>query len=151
MAKEKKQMQGEGEASGNREGVLGICSDKLCPFHGVDKIKLRGRTFEGTVIKKLHGRVTIAFERSLFVPKYERFEKRRTKLHARLPDCLKKEINVGDYIQIEECRTLSKIIHAIVTKKIRGATEKEEKLVEAVKEKEEKKKVKKENTEEEEQ
>jgi len=119
------------------------CADKLCPFHGKDKIKLRGRSFEGTVIKKLHGRITITFERSLFVPKYERYEKRKTKLHARLPDCMKNEINVGDYIEIMECRPLSKIIHAVVVKKIRGATEKEEKLVETEKEKEEKKKVKK--------
>jgi len=121
------------------------CADRLCPFHGKDKIKIRGRTFEGTVIKKLHGRVTIMFERSLLVRKYERFEKRKTKLHARLPDCMKNEINVGDYIEIAECRPLSKIIHAVVVKKIRSATEKEEKLVEVQKEKvEEKKKVRKE-------
>jgi small subunit ribosomal protein S17 len=141
MAKEKQHKEEKNNTS---------CTGKLCPFHGEDKLKLRGRIFEGTVIKKLKGRVTIAFEHSFFIPKYERYEKRQTKIHARLPQCLDKEISVGDYIQIEECRTLSKIIHAVVTKKIRGATEKEEKLVEIVKEKEEKKKVKKENKEEEE-
>ena len=131
------------------EKTEGNCTDKLCPFHGENKLKLRGRIFEGTVIKKLKGRVTIAFEHSFFIPKYERYEKRQTKIHARLPSCLDKEINVGDYIQIEECRTLSKIIHAVVTKKIRGATEKEEKLVEAAKEKEGKKKSIKEKSSEE--
>lgn len=113
------------------------CSDRLCPFHGKDKLKLRGRIFHGTVIKKLYKRVTIAFEQSFFISKYERFEKRQTKLHARLPDCLEKEINVGDYIQIAECRPLSKIIHFVATKKIRGATEEEERLIEIEKEKEE--------------
>jgi len=109
------------------EGVLGkekknekvSCADKLCPFHGSEPLKLRGRIFEGTVIKKLPGRVAIQFERMMHVPKYERYEKRKTKLHARLPDCLKDQINVGDYIKIAECRRLSKIIHFVAVEKIR--------------------------------
>ena len=99
------------------------CDDQFCPEHGVKKLKLRGRVFQGTVIKKLHGRVTIQFERILKVRKYERYEKRRTKLHARLPDCLAGDINVGDLIEIAECRPLSKMIHFVVVKKIvRGDT-----------------------------
>jgi len=100
------------------------CADKKCPFHGSDAVKLRGRTFEGEVITKLPGRVKIQFDRFLYDRKYERFDKRRTKLHARLPDCLKEQIQLGDWIQITECRPLSKIIHFIVTKKIRSKTEK---------------------------
>ena len=50
------------------------------------------------------------------IQKYERYLKARTKLHARLPDCM--SINVGDYIEVGECRPLSKIIHFVVTKKI---------------------------------
>ena len=94
------------------------CSDKLCPFHGSSPLKLRGRTFQGVVINKLHGRVTIRFERMNYIQKYERYEKRNTKLHARLPECLN-EIEIGDYIQIEETRPVSKIIHFVVTKLIR--------------------------------
>ena len=97
------------------------CSDKLCPFHGSKPVKLRGRIFEGTVSKKFPGRVVITSERTVYVPKYERYEKRRTKLHARLPDCLRDSINVGDYIKIAECRPLSKIIYAIAIEKIREA------------------------------
>jgi len=106
------------------EGVLGkekiSCADKLCPFHGIKPVKLRGRIFEGEIIKKFPGRVVIQFERMLHVPKYERYEKRKTKLHARLPDCLKDAMHVGDYIKIAECRPLSKIIHFIATEKIRS-------------------------------
>ena len=98
------------------------CKDKLCPFHGENALKLRGRVFEGEVIKKLKGRLTISFERTLYVPKFERYEKRRTKLHARLPDCLDNEISVGDYIQIAETRPISKMIHFVVVKKIRSAS-----------------------------
>jgi small subunit ribosomal protein S17 len=100
------------------------CADKTCPFHGSEPVKLRGRTFEGEVIKKLPGRLKIQFDRFLYDRKYERFEKRRTKLHARLPDCLEDQIQIGDWIEIKECRPLSKIIHFIVTKKIRSKTEK---------------------------
>jgi small subunit ribosomal protein S17 len=99
------------------------CADKTCPFHGSDAIKLRGRTFEGTVVNKLHGRVKIEFERFLYDRKYERFDKRRTRLHARLPDCLKEQIQLGDWIEIKECRKLSKIISFYVTRKIRSKHE----------------------------
>jgi small subunit ribosomal protein S17 len=98
------------------------CADKFCPFHGKEAVKLRGRTFEGEVINKLPGRVKIQFDRVNYISKYERFDKRRTRLHARLPDCLKEEVHMGDWIQISECRPLSKIIHFIVTKKIRSKT-----------------------------
>ena len=94
------------------------CKDRLCPIHGVKglRIKTRGRVFEGAVVKKLPGRVTIQFERVLYLRKYERYEKRRTKLHARLPDCMKDDVNVGDVIQLGETRPISKMIHFIVTK-----------------------------------
>ncbi len=74
----------------------------------------RGRTFKGTVIKKFPKRVVIEFERTIYIKKYERYSKRKTKLHARLPEEMTKEINLGDYIEIRECRPLSKIIHFIV-------------------------------------
>lgn len=101
------------------------CADRLCPKHGDRKLKLRGRTFEGIVIRKLHGRVTIVFERMLKLPKYERYEKRRTKIHARLPDCMKDEVNVGDLIQIAETRPISKMIHFVVSKVVRKVEVKE--------------------------
>lgn len=94
------------------------CSDKCCPTHG--QISLRGRSFKGKVIKKFPKRVVIEFDRTLYIKKYERYAKRKTKLHARLPDCMANEINIGDYIEIMECRPISKIVHFIVTKKING-------------------------------
>jgi len=38
--------------------------------------------------------------------KYERFEKRRSKIHAHSPPCL--EAKAGDHVRIAECRPLSK-------------------------------------------
>ena len=95
------------------------CADRLCPVHGDRRLKMRGRTFEGTVVKKLHGRVTIQFERMLKLAKYERYEKRRTKIHARLPGCMRDEVGVGDLIQISETRPISKMIHFVVSKLIK--------------------------------
>jgi small subunit ribosomal protein S17 len=100
------------------------CMDDKCPFHGT--LSVRGRVFRGTVIKKFPKRAVIEFERTLYIPKYERFAKSKTKLHAKLPDCLDKEINIGDYIEIRECRKLSKIISFVVMKKIRSSGEKSE-------------------------
>ena len=81
----------------------------------------RGKIFEGKVIKKFHKRLTIEFERMIYVKKYERYAKSRTKIHARLPESLEKEIKVGDFIRVQECRPLSKIIHFIVIKKVKNA------------------------------
>lgn len=99
------------------------CKDRLCPIHGDKRLKLHGRVFEGIVINKLHGRVKIEFERILKIPKYERYEKRRTRIHARLPECLNKEVKEGDLIRIEETRPISKTINFVVTKVIRKKEE----------------------------
>jgi small subunit ribosomal protein S17 len=94
------------------------CNDKFCPKHG--SISIRGRSFRGKVIRKFPKRVVIEFERTLYIKKYERYSKRKTKLHARLPECMVQEIDLGDYIEIMECRPISKIVHFIVNKKITG-------------------------------
>ena len=94
------------------------CNAKNCHIHG--KIKLRGKIFEGEVKKKFSNRVVIEFDRSIYIRKYERYQKSKTKIHARLPLCMDKQINVGDIIKIQETRPLSKIIHAVVLGKIKG-------------------------------
>ena len=101
------------------------CNDRDCPTHG--KLRARGRSFKGYVIKKLDKRVTIQFDRIVRVRKFERYYTKQSKLHARLPDCMKDIIQIGDYIEIKECRPLSKIIHCVVVKKIRDKDVKENK------------------------
>ncbi len=82
------------------------------------KISTRGRIFEGTIMKKFPTRVIIEMERVAYIKKYERFYKKKSKIHARLPSGI--DVAVGDIIQIQECRPLSKIIHAIVIKKVKS-------------------------------
>lgn len=98
-----------------------VCNDVKCPTHG--NLKVRGRTFEGRVTKKFPKRIVIEFERMIYSRKYERYFKSKTKIHARLPDCIANEINLGDLVQIGECRPLSKMIHFIVIKKIKSVGE----------------------------
>ncbi|MBI5803198.1 30S ribosomal protein S17 [Candidatus Pacearchaeota archaeon] len=93
-----------------------ICDDEKCPVHG--SLRTRGRTFQGVVIKKLPKRVVITFEQTRYVKKYERYRKTRTKIHARLPECMNEQINIGDLVKVTECRPLSKIIHFVVNGKI---------------------------------
>ncbi len=87
------------------------------------KILPRGRTFEGIVKKKFPKRIVIEFERMIYIKKYERYAQSRTRIHARLPDSMEKEINLGDLIKVQECRPLSKIIHFIVVQKIKSKEE----------------------------
>tara|TARA_Y100000034_G_C6725675_1_gene321196 strand:- start:23 stop:322 length:300 start_codon:yes stop_codon:yes gene_type:complete len=77
-----------------------------------DLVGTRGRTFQGEVTKKFDTRVVIEFERTVRVAKYERFAKKKTRIHARIPEGM--EIEVGDYVKVRECRPLSKLIHFIV-------------------------------------
>jgi len=101
------------------------CRDKNCHIHG--NLKARGRVFKGAVTKKLHKRVVIEFERMVYVRKFERYSKSKTKIHARLPGCMEKDIQVGDYIRVQECRPLSKIVHFVVMGKVEESKSKENK------------------------
>jgi len=121
--KEQKVRSNSGNFEKKKEQVTNTeCKDIKCPTHG--NLKARGRIFEGRVTKKFPKRIVIEFERMIYSKKYERYFKAKTKIHARLPDCIESEINVGDLIRIQECRPLSKIIHFVVIKKIKEAEEK---------------------------
>lgn len=82
-------------------------------------IAVRGRAFQGKVIRKFEKRVTIELERTVKIAKFERFMKKKTRIHARLPEHLESQVKIGDFIKVQECRPLSKIIHFAVTEKIR--------------------------------
>lgn len=88
----------------------------------VTLVATRGRIFEGTVTKKFPTRVVIEAERTVFVKKYERFYKKKMRIHARLPKNI--DVQVGDYIRVRECRPLSKIINAVVIEKVRSGVSK---------------------------
>ena len=91
------------------------CSDSECPFHG--NLSVRGRQFTGTVVSsKMRKTAVIEFERLQFLKKYERYEKRRTKLKVHNPECV--NAKDGDVVRIMECRPLSKTKNFVVVQKL---------------------------------
>jgi small subunit ribosomal protein S17 len=116
-----------------------ICNDVNCPTHG--SLSRRGRTLKGVVIStKMHKTAIIEFDRRFYLPKFERYEKRRTKIKVHNPPCINAQD--GDLVKIQECRPLSKTKHFVIVEKIgkeRGFTEKREALEEAKVKKVEKK------------
>ena len=91
------------------------CKDRFCIVHG--GFNTRGRSFSGEVTKIFGQRAVIEFQRKVFIKKYERYAKAKTKLHAHIPECLKGQIEVGDLVTIQECRPISKIKHFVVLRK----------------------------------
>lgn len=82
-----------------------------------DVVGTRGRIFEGTVVKKFDNRAVIEFDRTVKIAKYERFMRKTTRIHSRIPAGM--SINVGDYVKVQECRPLSKMIHSVVIEIVR--------------------------------
>lgn len=108
------------------------CQDHRCPFHG--SLTVRKRNFIGTVVSaKAQKSATVSWERRYYIPKYERYEKRKTKLQVHNPPCL--DAKQGEIVKIVETRPLSKTKNFVVIeklgveKKVRGedVTLKEEK------------------------
>ena len=87
------------------------CNDIRCPVHG--NLKLRGRVFVGNVISsKMAKTVNVEWPRQIYLSKYERFEKRRSRVKAHVPRCIK--VKVGDRVRIAECRPISKTKNFVV-------------------------------------
>lgn len=82
-----------------------VCNDVKCPWHG--KLPVRGKIAEG-IVKSTRSRNTAIVEVHYhrYVPKYERYEKRKSRIVAYKPPCLKAK--EGDSVVIAECRPLSK-------------------------------------------
>lgn len=90
-----------------------ICDDKKCPWHG--EIRIRGFLFEGKVERIRRRIALVTFHRYYYVPKYERYMIRRSKIKAHVPKCL--DIKEGDEVIIGETRPLSKTINFVVISK----------------------------------
>ncbi len=91
------------------------CNDPNCPIHG--SLKTRGRSFSGTVIEsKAQKTATVEWQRTYYLSKYERSEKRRSKLKAHNPECL--NAKKGEIVKISECRPLSKTKHFVILEKV---------------------------------
>ncbi len=91
------------------------CEDPNCPFHG--KLPVRGKILKG-IVKSDKMQKSVVVERNYlhFVPKYERYERRHTRITAHKPPCI--VLKKGDKVKIAECRPLSKTKHFVVIEKM---------------------------------
>ena len=91
------------------------CEDKRCPIHG--ELGKRGFKFEGTVVSDRMSK-SVVIERQFVkkIKKYERYEKRKTRITAHNPDCINAKYQ--DRVVIQECRPLSKTKNFVIIEKI---------------------------------
>jgi len=92
------------------------CDDPNCPFHGT--LPVRGKILEGNVVSSKMSRSVIVERNYLhFIPKYERYERRRSRIAAHNPACI--DAKKGDKVKIAECRPLSKTKHFVVIERMK--------------------------------
>ena len=92
------------------------CDDPKCPWHG--SLKVRGKILEGKVVSTEAAKTAI-IEREYFhlVPKYERYERRHSRIVAYKPECI--DVKVGDIAKVAECKPLSKTKAFVVVEKVK--------------------------------
>ncbi|MEM2739493.1 MAG: 30S ribosomal protein S17 [Candidatus Bathyarchaeia archaeon] len=94
-----------------------VCNDRNCPFHG--SLRIRGRVLDGVVVRfRADKMVVVEREYLHYIPKYMRYERRRSRIHAHNPPCI--DAKVGDRVKIAECRPISKTVSFVVIEKREG-------------------------------
>lgn len=87
------------------------CDDAHCPFHG--SLSVRGKVFDGTVkSSKARGTITLQKETPIYYPKFKRYARSRSTIHAHLPACL--DVEEGDRVIAAECRPIAKSVSYVI-------------------------------------
>ncbi len=90
------------------------CTDPHCGTH--NHIMIRGRLFNGVVLEsKSQKTATVEWTRRMYIPKFERYEVRRSRVHAHNPECI--DAKPGDVVEIAEIRKISKTKAFCILKK----------------------------------
>ncbi|MFH0977962.1 MAG: 30S ribosomal protein S17 [Candidatus Woesearchaeota archaeon] len=91
------------------------CDDQNCPIHG--RLRTHGKTFIGKVIKTgMQKTATVEWTRLRKVQKYERYEKKRTRIKVHNSACI--NAATGDTVKIMESRPISKTKHFAIIEKV---------------------------------
>ncbi len=104
-----------------KQQVLGISApprasdsqhhDKNCPFTGT--LAVKNELIQGRVIKRDASKsATIEWFRPFYVPKYERFENRRSRIRVHNPPAI--DAQVGQTVLVARTRPLSKTKHHVI-------------------------------------
>jgi len=93
------------------------CNDRNCPLHG--ELPVRGRVLEGVVVSsKMDKTVIVGRDYIHYVPKFMRYERRRSRIPSHNPPCI--NAKEGDRVRIAECRPISKTVSFVVVEKLEG-------------------------------
>ncbi len=93
------------------------CGDLNCPFHG--HLRTRGHVIEGVVVSaKMEKTAIVRRDYLHYVPKYERYERRHSRIPAHNPPCI--NAREGDRVKIAECRPISKTVAFVIIEKLKG-------------------------------
>jgi len=91
------------------------CNDKHCVFHA--GFKIRGREFIGVVVRtNAQKTAVVEWERLFYLSKYQRYEKRRSRLQVHNTLCM--GIKVGDKVRIVESRPISKTKNFVIVERL---------------------------------
>jgi small subunit ribosomal protein S17 len=91
------------------------CNDRNCPFHG--ELPVRGRVMEGVVVRaKMERTVIVRRDYIHYIPKFMRYERRRSRIPSHNPPCI--NAKEGDHVRIAECRPISKTVSFVVIEKL---------------------------------
>jgi small subunit ribosomal protein S17 len=89
-----------------------------CPFHG--GLKVRGKLLSGRAVSTAgKSFVVVEMEYLHMVTKFNRGERRRSRVSAHIPPCI--EVKDGDSVMLGECRPLSKTMSFVVVEAKRGS------------------------------
>lgn len=92
------------------------CEDVNCPFHG--RLPVRGKIIEGLVVSaKAQKTAVIEVQYFEYITKYERYERRHSRIVAYNPECI--AAKEGEKVKIAECRPLSKTKTFVVIEKVK--------------------------------
>ncbi len=91
------------------------CKDKKCPIHG--NVELRGYKFKATVVSSRMKNSAVV-ERPFVqkVPKFERYERRKTRISVHNPECI--NAHEGDEVFVQACKPLSKTKSFAIVEKV---------------------------------
>ncbi|MBM1154337.1 30S ribosomal protein S17 [archaeon] len=91
------------------------CDDPKCPFHG--DVRVRGLFLKGVVVSdKMQRTVVVQREYLQYIPKYERYMRKRSRVFAHNPPCI--NAKEGDIVLIGETRPLARNVSFVVLQKL---------------------------------
>lgn len=96
-------------------------ADPRCPFTG--SLVVKQETLQGVVVRKdVNKTATVEWQRSQFIPKYERYALQRSRVRVHNPPAL--DAQIGDEVVIARTRPLSKMKHHVVIAIVKRAGQK---------------------------